>query len=192
MENWQNLYLELAEKLSTDLDDNELEFYNKLNTIAEHDGKSPIRWLDLWHNQVNFLEDELQFPTPAVFLSFRSKNVQDLGDKLQEMVLQIDCYLFYETFSNTFKGSFNQEDALNFIGLLDFINARLHATTGENYSAMRKVGFAPEDTGNAGNLYRITFECIITDASAAKISEEAEIGDLELLNDENNDFYIPQ
>ena len=121
MENWQNLYLELAEKLSTDLDDNELEFYNKLNTIAEHDGKSPIRWLDLWHNQVNFLEDELQFPTPAVFLSFRSKNVQDLGDKLQEMVLQIDCYLFYETFSNSFQGSFNQEDALNFIGLLDFL-----------------------------------------------------------------------
>ena len=105
MENWQNLYLELAQKLSADLDDNELEFYNKLNTIAEHDGKSPIRWQDLWHNQVNFLEDELQFPTPAVFLSFRSKNVQDLGDKLQEMVLQIDCYLFYETFSNTFNGN---------------------------------------------------------------------------------------
>ena len=75
MENWQNLYIELSEKLSADLDDNELEFYNKLNTIAEHDGKSPIRWLDLWHNQVNFLEEELEFPTPAVFLSFRSGQV---------------------------------------------------------------------------------------------------------------------
>ena len=48
MENWQNLYIELSEKLSADLDDNELEFYNKLNTIAEHDGKSPIRWLVDW------------------------------------------------------------------------------------------------------------------------------------------------
>jgi hypothetical protein len=176
MENWQNLYLELAEKLSTDLDDNELEFYNKLNTIAEHDGKSPIRWLDLWHNQVNFLEDELQFPTPAVFLSFRSKNVQDLGDKLQEMVLQIDCYLFYETFSNSFQGSFNQEDALNFIGLLDFINARLHATTGENYSAMRKVGFAPEDTGNAGNLYLGTFVFIKSRIVRSVDEEENQYG----------------
>ena len=125
-------------------------------------------------------------------LFFICKIFQDLGDKLQEMVLQIDCYLFYETFANSFHGSFNQEDALNFIGLLDFINARLHATTGENYSAMRKVGFAPEDTGNAGNLYRITFECIITDASAAKISEEAEVGDWEFLIHEDEDFYIQQ
>lgn len=188
MENWQNLYIELANKLSADLNEQEAEIYSQLNTIIGYENKSPIRWLDLWHNQVNFLEEELEFPTPAVFLSFRSGQVKDLGEKIQEMTLQIDCYLFYETFANTFTGSFNQEDALRFIGILDFINSRMHATNGENYSSMRKIAFAPEDTGNAGNLYRITFDCIIQDATAAKLMEEIEIESFEI--DDVDDFII--
>lgn len=188
MENWQNLYLELAEKLSADLNPKEAEIYSQLNTIIGYETKSPIRWVDLWHNQVNFLSEELEFPTPAVFLSFRSGQVRDLGERVQEMTLQIDCYLFYETFANTFTGSFNQEDALNFIGILDFINSRMHATTGDNYSAMRKISFAPEDTGNAGNLYRITFECIVQDESAVKVMEESEINAYEI--EEQDNFII--
>ena len=50
MENWTNLYRELA------------------RIIQE---KIPqIYWIDLWHNQVNFLQDEHPFQTPAIFLSF--------------------------------------------------------------------------------------------------------------------------
>lgn len=192
MENWQNLYIELAQKLSADLNAQESEIYNHLNTIIGYENKSPIRWLDLWHNQVNFLSEELDFPTPAVFLSFRSGQVRDLGEKVQEMTLQVDCYLFYETFSNTFTGSFNQEDALNFIGILDFINSRMHATSGENYSAMRKIGFAPEDTGNAGNLYRITFECIVQDESATKVMEEGEVEAFEIEDPDEDTFHIIQ
>lgn len=189
MENWQNLYLELAELLSADLTAAETEIYSNLNTLVGSEDKSPIRWIDLWHNQVNFLDDELEFPTPSAFLSFRSKQINDLGEKVQQMSLQIDVYLFYETFANTFTGSFNQEDALSFIGILDFINSRMHGITGENFSSMRKTGFAPEDTGNAGNLYRITFECIIHDESAAKVSEEGSFSDMEI--GEPDEFLIP-
>lgn len=192
MNNWQNLYIELAQKLSADLNTQEFDIYSQLNTIIGNEVKSPIRWIDLWHNQVNFLEEELEFPTPAVFLSFRSGQIRDLGEKIQEMILQVDIYLFYETFANTFAGSYNQDDALNFIGVLDFINSRLHGTTGSNYSAMRKIGFAPEDTGNAGNLYRITFECIIQDETAAKLIEEIEISSMEIEDQEGNAFQIFQ
>ena len=191
MENWQNLYLELAELLSADLTAAETEIYSNLNTLVGSEDKSPIRWIDLWHNQVNFLDDELEFPTPSAFLSFRSKQINDLGEKVQQMSLQIDVYLFYETFANTFTGSFNQEDALSFIGILDFINSRMHGITGENFSSMRKTGFSPEDTGNAGNLYRITFECIIHDESAAKVSEEGSFSEMEIGEQEEDEFLIP-
>ncbi len=190
MENWQNLYIELAQLLSADLNSSEIEIYSNLNTIVGSEDKSPIRWIDLWHNQVNFLEEELEFPTPAVFLSFRSKEIQDLGERLQQMNLQVDVYLFYETFANTFTGSFNQEDALNFIGILDFINSRMHGITGNNFSSMRKTGFAPEDTGNAGNLYRITFECFIHDASAAKVMDEGEFSGMEIGEPDEDEFTI--
>lgn len=188
MENWRNLYLEMAEIISRDLTDEEQEAYGELNTLQGQELSSPIRWVDLWHNQVNFLDEELEFPTPSVFLSFRTKQVDDLGEKVQQVVLQIDCYLFYETFSNTFTGSFNQEDALLFISMLDFINGRFHGTEGENYSSMRKVGFNPEDTGGAGNLYRITFECIIRDETAAKFVEDGSFTGLEI--ESNIDFQI--
>lgn len=187
MENWTSLYKEMAAILSADLTEEEQPFYDWLNTVIGTEVNSPVKWIDLWHNQVSFLAEELEFPTPAIFLSFRSKDVTDLGEKVQQMSLQIDIYLFYETFSNTFTGSYNEDDALKFIGLLDFINARLHGTSGENYSSMRKIGFAPEDTGNAGNMYRITFECIVHDETAAKFIEDGSFTGLEI---EDNNYEI--
>jgi len=61
MQNWKDLYIELADKI------NQIE---------------AVRWIDLWHNQVNFLEEEHPFPTPAVFLSFRGRNFEDIGLKV--------------------------------------------------------------------------------------------------------------
>ena len=95
-QNWtKQLYVELAEKITNQI--------------------SAIEWVDLWHNQVGFLENEHPFPTPAVFISIRSNSMDDLSQKVQQVNLQIDFYLYYETFADTFKGSFNQSGALGFL-----------------------------------------------------------------------------
>lgn len=188
MENWSNLYLELAKVLAADLTDEEKEVYGILNTLDGYEDKSPIRWLDLWHNQVNFLSEEHEFPTPAVFFAFRTKQVDDLGEKIQQITLQVDCFVFYETFSDTYIGSFNQDSALQFILILDFVNGRLHGTGGENYNSMRKIGFNPEDTGGSGNLYKIVFECIIRDETAAKFLVEGKFSGLEITDEQQ--FHI--
>lgn len=180
MENWKNIYLETVQILTADLTEDEKKIYGALNTIVGLENNSPVRWADLWHNQVNFLSEEHEFPTPAVFLAFRTKEVDDMGEKIQQITLQIDCYLFYETFADTYTGAFNQEDAIKFITILDFINGRLHGTDGENYNSMRKIGFNPEDTGGSGNLYKIVFECIIRDESAAKLLQEGAFSGLEI------------
>ncbi len=146
MQNWKDLYGELAEKLTDNIDN--------------------LQWVDLWHNQVGFLEDEHPFPTPAVFFGFRSSGIADAGDKVQQVSLQIDIYVYYETFADTYKGSFNQDDALAFLDMLDDIHRQLHGSNGENYSSMRRVAFSPVDTGNAGNLYLITFSCELVDQTA--------------------------
>ena len=172
MESWSNLYMEMAEILAADLNEKEIEKYGMLNTIAGRENKTPIRWIDLWNNQVNFLSDELEFPAPAVFFSYRTMGITDLGEKTQQITLQIDCFYFYETFANSFQGSFNQDHAIRFLKIMDFINSRFHGTSGINYNSMRKLGFNPEDTGGTGNLYKITFECIIRDDSAAQDPEE--------------------
>ena len=148
MQNWTELYKELAAKITGQLPE--------------------VRWVDLWHNQINFLEDEHPFPTPAVFLSFRSRNIEDLGFKVQKVQLQVDCFLYYETFLDTFEGAYNKDGALQFIETLDHLHALLHGTEGKQYYSMRRTAFAPVDTGNAGNLYQLSFECLLHDASARK------------------------
>lgn len=148
MQNWKDLYLEHAQAIKDKMPD--------------------IEWFDLWHNQVNFLTEEHPFATPAVFASYRTLGTQDFGEKVQKVNLQVDFYLYYETFADTYAGSHNQSSALDFIDLMDKLNATFHGTSGENYSEMRRINFAPVDTGNAGNLYRISYSCALIDYSAKK------------------------
>ena len=164
---FKDLYKELAEKIST--------------------GIETVKWVDLWHDQINFLEDEHPFPTPAVFLSFRVKDVEDLSQKIQLQDLQIDVYLFFETFTNTFHGGVNQDTALNFLDTLDELFKLLHGTEGEHYASMRRIaGTRPVSTGNAGNLYVTPFECVERDARAGDVIEDVD-QNMELCLEKNED-----
>jgi hypothetical protein len=151
MENWKEIYLELADKLSA---------------------IDSIEWVDLWHNQVNFLEDEHPFPAPALFLSFRSRQINDSHKDVQQMEVQVDVYLFYETFADTNQGSFNQGDAVDFMDSLSQVNKLLHGSDGDTYSEMSRISIAPIDTGSAQNLYRQSFTCLLVDESAYSGAED--------------------
>lgn len=170
MENWPDLYVEISEKLTSNI--------------------SEILWVDLWHNQVNFLTSEHSFRTPAVFLRFRTLGTEDLGDKQQKVNLQIDFYLYYETFLDTFQGAYNQSGALEFLKTMEKIHGVFHGTAGDNYSAMRRVGYNDEETGGSGNLYKITFTCLSIDTSAAKYYEESDPVDFSLSKTNSEDEYI--
>lgn len=153
------------------------ELYTELCTLITT--KVPaIKWIDLWHNQVNFLEQEHQFPAPAVFLNFRIVDAKDMGNKTQRVVLQVDVYLFYETFADTYHGSWNQGDALAFLDSLGDLFAILHGSEGATYSSMRRIGMSSVDTGSAGNLYLQPFSCQVIDYAATKEWDEAGIEDV--------------
>lgn len=160
MQNFKNLYLELAQKIN--------------NAIPS------IKWIDLWHSQVYNLDDEHPFPTPAVFLAFRSNAIKNVGLKVQQIILQVDVFLFYETFSDTYNGSFNQDMALEFLDSMDALNKLLHGSSGEQYSSMSRKSFSPVDTGGSSNLYLMTYECLLIDYSANVEDQEGTFADLEI------------
>lgn len=160
MQYWTELYKEIAEKIT---------------------GKLPeIKWVDLWHDQVSFLTSELPFDTPAVFIGFSTLQIDDRGLLVQDCDTQIDMYLFFETFSDTYWGSYNQDRALDYLQSLTRLHALFHGKNGESYSGMRRVDMRREESGGAGNLYRISFQCSITDYSAQNIFIETESPDKEL------------
>lgn len=155
MQNFQTLYTELAKKLTDNINE--------------------IRWVDLWNSQVYNLEDEHPFPTPAIFLAFRTNQTSDVGNKVQQVRMQVDVFVFYETFLDTFKDAYNQKDALAFLDIMDKINALFHGSSGTNYSSMRRIAFSPVDTGGAGNLWSITYETELMDYSATPKWEDLEV-----------------
>lgn len=160
MQNFKDLYLELTERTQAKIPE--------------------VKWQDLWHNQVNFLETEHPFPTPALFYQFRVINTQDLGDRVQKATLQLDIYLFYETFADTYHGSWNQSSALEFLDILTKVYALYHASEGTNYSNMRHIGTSAVDTGGAGNTYMVSFTCELVNYAAQILYEDMELEDFEV------------
>jgi hypothetical protein len=144
------------------------------NLYLEHqtrvtDNIPEIKHVDLWSEQVSFMADEHPFKSPAVFFGYRVLSTEDQGEKTQELRLQVDVYLFYETFADTSKGSKKQQKALDFLDLLTKINACFHATFGNYYSNMRRTGFNPVETGGAGILYVQRYELSMIDDSANEL-----------------------
>lgn len=158
MEFWNDLYKELAEKITDSLEE--------------------VKWVDLWHEQISYLTTELPFPTPSVFLAFNSVHIDDRSLFVQAVNTQIDCYLFFETFSDTYLGAYNQNTALQFLEQLTELHKLLHGTDGKNYSEMRRVDLKREDSGGTGNLYRVSFQCMVYDNSASKQYEDKKVNDL--------------
>lgn len=156
-----------------------------------------IRWQDIWHNQVNFLSREHQFPTPAMFYAFRIISTKDKGLKTQEVKMQVSTYIFYETMADTYNGSFNQTSALSFLDIIDDAHGVLHGSEGTQYSSMRRTGLSDVESGDAGNLYIQTFECTMTDYGAMTRSETVDVEDVSIEAGEapapeepGNDFIV--
>lgn len=160
MKDLKNLYLEHEKRISDNLPE--------------------IKHIDLWSEQVSFMADEHPFKSPAVFFGYRVLSTEDQGEKIQELRLQVDVYLFYETFADTSKGSKKQQKALDFLDLLTKINACFHATFGNYYSNMRRTGFNPVETGGAGILYVQRYELTMTDDSAKEIYENMKFEQMEI------------
>lgn len=163
MEYWSDLYQEIAEKIN---------------------GNFPeIAWIDLWHEQINYLATEHPFPTPAVFISFNLLETEDHGIKAQNCNTQIDIRYYYECFEDTYLGSYNQQSAINFLRTLTDIHKLLHGTHGEHYSEMRRIAMVDEASGDAGNLYRISFACNVYDDSAVRTFNETQVNDINIIRE---------
>ncbi len=164
--------------------------------ITDH--RPDIKWVDLWHNQVGFLQEEHNFETPAVFLAFRILgDPQDIGEGVQQAKYQIDMYYFYETFLDTGQDSINRNDALVYLEEINALYALFHGYSGTAFSEMRRIGLRPVDTGTAGNLYVQSFECILHDEAAKKLYNLGKTKGLQInrgvpaQNPPGTDFIIP-
>lgn len=168
---WSNIYKELSVRIMgmrqmiDRLEELSPELAEELSSVPD------VRYIDLWHEQTGQLDEELPFPTPAVFIGFNTLESADIGTLAQDIRLQVDLYVFWETFADTYDGAIMQAEALDYLNLMTVLNVLLHGYTGEYFSTMRKTSFQRMDSGGAGNLYRASFECMVRDYSALELME---------------------
>jgi len=151
-----------------------------------------IKHVDLWAEQVSFLQEEHPFFSPAVFFGYRSSSMEDLSKKVQRITLQVDIYYYYETFYDTARNAKKQTKALDFLKLLSKINSVFHGVSGEYFEDMRRVGFTPVETGTANILYLQRYECVMTDESARELSRLQLVNDVDVQKVDPDDSALEQ
>lgn len=162
----------------SNIPDDYAELRERLEVLPE------FEHIDLWHNQVDYLSEEHPFPTPAIFFEFNTLQVDDAGELVQYTDLQIDIHVYWETFSDTYQGARMQEEALQYLDLLLLVGLMFHGRSGKYFHQMRRSGTQREETGGAGNLYRISFQTIVSEFSGLNLKQ--------ITQDESRDVAIEQ
>ena len=161
-EELSNIVLNRDEFLSM-IPEEEQELYERMAALPA------IEHVDLWHDQVDYLSKEHPFPTPAVFFGFTTLNVADNGELMQTTDLQVDIYVFWETFADTYNDAVMKEEALMYLDLLLMVGLMFHGRSGEHFHQMRRSGTYRQESGGSGNLYRLQFQTNITEFSGLNL-----------------------
>lgn len=188
-EELSNIVLNKEEFLSM-IPEEEQELYERMAALPD------IQHVDLWHDQVDYLSEEHPFATPAVFFGLSTLSVADNGELMQTTDLQVDIYVFWETFNDTYKGAKMQEEALQYLDLLLMVGLMFHGRSGEHFHQMRRSGTFRQESGGSGNLYRMQFQTNINEFSGLNLhtyvrdeSKEVEVQKGEIPKDNGTKLF---
>ena len=142
-----------------------------LTNITDVDGSSKIKFFDLWNNQTTPQdeEEELPFPTPAVFIEFHPSAMQTLGMRKQAGDVDFSLHIVSEVYAehSSREEAAVRTNALDHLNLLDQIFYWLQNFDGDFFGAVDRTGF-PQFDHNHTNLYEhlMPFKSRITDHAA--------------------------
>lgn len=141
---------------------------DRLMNIAGKDNKPLFKHFDLWNNNVNFIEQETPFETPAVFVEFAPIQWNQMGLNKQNADLTIRLHCVTRWFANTAKYNPKQDDALGYLDIPELVNAALYSLAPDGGNRLMRIRSI---VNHNHEQYVDTVEeyiCNIIDASAVK------------------------
>lgn len=143
-----------------------LDIKNRLMTIKTSNGEPLFRHFDLWNRQVDFLEQETPFATPAVFVEFDTMQWRTIGQHTQECDLTVRLHIVTEWFSGTDHLSPIESMALDFLDLSDLVVAHMQSfCTQYTNSWMRTASVTNHDHERYVDSVE-QYTCLLRDTSA--------------------------
>lgn len=131
-----------------------------------NDDLAAIRHFDLWNQQLDWLDEEQPFNTPALFIEFLPINWRHQGQGVRDASVTLNLHVVTRRNMPTRAGSPYAVDALGFFALLDAINLCLHGFKGEQFGA-----FTGEQSVTSADFDELmhsteTYTTLVTDTSA--------------------------
>lgn len=102
-----------------------LEIKQRLKTIFTANGEQLFQHFDLWNQQVEFIEEETPFASPAVFVEFGRMDWHTMGQRAQRCKLTVRLHIVTEWHSGTADYSPTEEASLEFLELTDNVVAAM-------------------------------------------------------------------
>ena len=104
-----------------------LAIVDRLKNIPGADGEPLFKHFDLWNQQVEFIEQETPFLTPAVFVEFLPLKWQTLGKRVQSADLTTRLHIVTEWHALTADNVPDEEQdlALAYLDIVDSVVAAL-------------------------------------------------------------------
>lgn len=102
-----------------------LTLIDHLKGLTDKAGEPVIHTFDLWNEQVEFIEQEEVFDTPAIFIEFRPMQWVTLGGGAQQTDATIRLHIITPWDGSARSGSVCQQQALQRFDLLDSIDRHL-------------------------------------------------------------------
>jgi hypothetical protein len=148
-----------------------LDIVTRLKTIVAEDGTPVFNHFDLWNRQVEFLEQETPFATPAVFVEFMTHSWNTQGRKRQNAEITIRIHIVTRHFGNTADYNPQHLQALDYLNLTSLVFASLQGASMSRSNALVRIMSVPNHN-HVGYLDSIeVYKTNIWDDEAVKYHE---------------------
>lgn len=94
-------------------------------TLTDEKKQPVVRHIDLWNEQVEFIEQESPFDMPAVFIELRPMRWSTLGGNIQQCKADLRFHIVTRWEGSSANGSMFQKDSLERFDILDSIDSHL-------------------------------------------------------------------
>lgn len=145
-----------------------LAIIDRLKDIPGADDEPLFKHFDLWNQQVEFIEQETPFQTPAVFVEFLPLQWRTLGNRVQDADLTTRLHIVTEWHSLTadYTPDEEQELALAYLDIVDSVVAALQGFSAPNTNTWMRTKTIPNHNHERFVDSVEEYICKVTDNSA--------------------------
>lgn len=145
-----------------------LAIIDRLKNIPGADDEPLFKHFDLWNQQVEFIEQETPFQTPAVFVEFLPLQWRTLGNRMQDADLTTRLHIVTEWHALTadYTPDEEQELALAYLDIVDSVVAALQGFSAPNTNTWMRTQTIPNHNHERFVDSVEEYICKVTDNSA--------------------------